>query len=394
MPHEHGATEQTRAMRRDVPTLAQRMEALGYRPQMVTANVVTTDIFGLDRGFDAVDRVWRLGGASEPRGLGWLAVLGKPRLRQRLVSKDLLMGKLTEDLGAAGMWVRSTMQTIFARTRTRLEDSVTRGRRSFLFLNLVETHFPYHVADTFETSAAGAWQRLRELHSLYHLVNQTWLTRDREYIDPDMRALLRQRQRLAWQRLAGPLDEFMRELREHYGALVVFTSDHGENFGEQGWLYHFSNVTDAGNRVPLFWLDPARDEPRVEATPVTTRDLFGALLRAAGDRDPALRSCVDEPERSLPVMQAYWYNNRGRTLPQFRHNQFAFVAGGRRFVHRPAGWSAAPITRLDEPELPFQPLARGINPLHEAVDEPERLARLRRIFADYETFAKGNCASS
>lgn len=115
---------------------------------------------------------------------------------------------------------------------------------------------------------------------------------------------------------------------------VVFGSDHGDNFGEQGWQYHFANVTDAGTRVPLFWLRHERDVAGVIDMPISTRDVFGALLREAGDPDPAFFSLVETPECSLPIMQAYWYNNRGRTHPRFRYNQFAFIAGAQRFVHR------------------------------------------------------------
>ena len=127
--------------------------------------------------------------------------------------------------------------------------------------------------------------------------------------------------------MAPSLDSFIREMREEHDSLVVFLSDHGDNFGEQGWQYHFSNVNDAGNRVPLYWVAPDGETARIERRPVSARDVFGSVLRAAGDRDPALVSLLDDPCRSVPVMQSYWYNNRGRTHARFRYNQFAFVAG-------------------------------------------------------------------
>jgi arylsulfatase A-like enzyme len=46
LPHAHGATSQSRAIRAQVPTLAERMSALGYTPYMVSANIATTEIFG------------------------------------------------------------------------------------------------------------------------------------------------------------------------------------------------------------------------------------------------------------------------------------------------------------------------------------------------------------
>jgi hypothetical protein len=86
-------------------------------------------------------------------------------------------------------------------------------------------------------------------------------------------------------------------------------------------------------------------------------------------------------------MQAYWYNNRGRTHPRFRYNQFAFVAQEQRFVHRQQRWYTAPITRADQGEAPFQLLPLDVHPLQEQIDDPERLACVRRAFAAYETCA-------
>jgi arylsulfatase A-like enzyme len=387
LPHEHGATSQTRGIRPDIPTLAERMKALGYTTCMVSANIVTTDIFGLHRGFDRVDCIWQLAPPLHKQIHTVLVLAGKPRLRRKLCSVDFILGKLSRDLEAAKVWLQSTMEVVFARTRDILQTAQTQGQRVFCFLNLMETHFPYHVANTFETTIPGLWGKCRELYSLYHLVNQTWLIRNKPYIAPDMLQSLQQRQRQAWMRLAPVVDATIRELREHYGALVVFGADHGDNFGDQGWQYHFSNVTDAGTRVPLFWLPHDRDEARTIHLPVSSRDLFGSILQAAGDRDPTLFSLVDTPERSITIMQAYWYNNRGRTLPCFRYNQFAFVAQAQRFVHRQQRWYTAPITRTDQGEAPFQRLPQGVHPLGEQVDDPERLAYVRRAFDAYEAFA-------
>lgn len=178
-------------------------------------------------------------------------------------------------------------------------------------------------------------------------------------------------------------------MRERYHALVVFASDHGDNFGEQGWQYHFSNVNDAGTRVPLLWLWHDRDEVGDIEVPISTRDLYGSLLRAAGDLDPALFSITDTPDRSTTVMQSYWYNNRGRTRPCFRYNQFAFIAGSQRYLHRHDRWFSAPITCRHDPEVTFEPLDRGVNPLRESLDMPERLAYIHQAFDAYCAFAAG-----
>jgi len=388
MPHEHWATCQSRGLRQDVPTLAERMRLLGYHPYMISANVVTTDIFGLHRGFERVECIWRcLPNQKRLRMLLMLA--GKPRLRRKLCSVDFVMGKMSDDLEAASVWLQSSIDVVFSRALALLDEAHRQGKRTFCFLNLMETHFPYHIANTFETSMATVVGKLRELYSLYHLVNQTWLIHHKEYISPEMFLHLRQRQQRAWTYIAGRVDIFIEEVRERYQALVVFASDHGDNFGEQGWQYHFSNVNDAGTRVPLLWLWHDRDEVGDIETPVSTRDLYGALLQAAGDSDASLFSITNRPDRSITMMQSYWYNNRGRTRPCFQYNQFAFVAGSQRYLHRRDQWLAAPITRWDESEATFEALDVDVNPLQERLDAPERLACIRQAFEAYRTFTAG-----
>jgi hypothetical protein len=386
LPHEHWATCQSRGLRPDVPTLAERMKLLGYRPYMISANVVTTDIFGLHRGFERLECVWR-SLPTQKRLRTLLVLAGKPRLRRKLCSVDFVLGHLSDDLEAAKVWLQSSIDVVFSRAYALLDDAHRQGKRTFCFLNLMETHFPYHIANTFETSTVTLMGKLRELYSLFHLVNQSWLIRDKEYISPEMLLHLRQRQRWAWAYIAGRVDTFIEQLRERYQALVVFASDHGDNFGEQGWQYHFSNVNDAGTRVPLLWLWHDRDEVGDIETPISTRDLYGALLQAAGDPDPALFSITATPDRSLTIMQSYWYNNRGRTRPCFQYNQFAFVAGSQRYLHRRDQWFMAPITRQDEPEAVFEALDADVNPLQERLDGTERLDDIRRAFDAYQAFA-------
>ncbi|HMS51658.1 MAG TPA: sulfatase-like hydrolase/transferase [Chitinophagales bacterium] len=79
MPHQHGATSQTRNVNPNVPTLAQRLKAAGYNTLQITANVATTDIFGLHRGFDEIRRIWQLVPAKFNRLQQLLVMVGKPR---------------------------------------------------------------------------------------------------------------------------------------------------------------------------------------------------------------------------------------------------------------------------------------------------------------------------
>lgn len=89
----------------------------------------------------------------------------------------------------------------------------------------------------------------------------------------------------------------------------------------------------------------------------------------------------------MTMMQSYWYNNRGRTQPRFQYNQFAFIAGSQRYLHRRDRWYSAPITRWDEPEVTFEALDAAVNPLQERLDTPERLAYVRWLLSQDMTLS-------
>jgi hypothetical protein len=393
MPHEHGADAQSRSIKAEAPTLAGLFHDAGWRTHQITANVATTEIFGLDRGFDELQRIWKLVPAQHKKIHEILVLIGKPRLRKKILSPEFVAGKLAEDMEAGKVWLQTTAHEVFARARSTLAANEKAGAQSFLFLNLMETHFPYHVGPVFETTADGLLGKLREIYSLYHLVNQTWLTTGEQPIRPDMMALLRERQRRAWERVAPQIDAFVEEMHRA-GNLVVFCADHGDNFGEQGWVYHFSNVTDAGNRVPLYWLSPdgAHAGKRV-TTPISTRDVFHGILSEAGLGGEQVHPVV-EPERSFPIMQSAWYNNNGKTLPAYKFNQICLLEGGARWLNRKGEWlRAAPTTDAGQtggvPDEPaFEALPAGFDPLEEGVIAPERRPYLRRVLAEFGEYSK------
>lgn len=385
LPHEHGADAQSRKMRTDVPTLAGRLKDAGWHTRQITANVATTEIFGLERGFDEIQRIWQIVPAEYRKIHEMLLLVGKPRLRRKLLSPEYISGQLAEDLEASKVWLQDTWATVFDHARDALREDARTNTPGFLFLNLMETHFPYHVGPTFDTLSRGPVDRVREVVGLFHVINQTWLVTGKQPIAPDMMSTLRERQRASWVRLAPMVDAFCREQHEQ-GNLVVFCSDHGDNFGEQGWLYHFSNVTDAGNRVPLYWLHPeGRDAGRRVDVPVSARDLYHSLLQEAGldsDGPHLLRT----PERSLPVMQSVWYDNNGKTLPRFRYNQLCFLEEGRRWLHRRnEWWQAPPATDGSEPA--FERLPPDFDPFAERVFVRERRDDLQCVLQDFRAYS-------
>ncbi len=385
LPHEHGATEQTRGIHGHVPTLAEQMQIAGYKTYQITANIATTEIFGLDRGFDEVHRIWKHVDPKFNALQKFLVLIGKPRLREKLMSRDMLMNKMSADIDMSKTWLQSTHEDVFNMARRILAQNESKGQGSFLFLNLMETHFPYHVAPTFQLTGDGLLDKVREVVSLFHFVNQTFLVRGEQNISRRQLDVLKDRQRAAWRSMASVVDGFLRELHENTGNLVVFLADHGENFGESGWTYHFSNVTDAGNKVPLFYLDHEPRPAGTVSTPIGTRHLYDTILKAAG-RPTKGPDLFDGAGRAWPVMSSYWYNNRGKTHPSFLYNQMAFLSRPNRFMLRNNEWYQAPFeTDYDEPQ--YQKLPAGVDPVEEMVFDAEQKKYYRQVVSDFRAFS-------
>ncbi|HNL07120.1 MAG TPA: sulfatase-like hydrolase/transferase, partial [Chitinophagales bacterium] len=204
---------------------------------------------------------------------------------------------------------------------------------------------------------------------------------------PEMLKVLRERQRKSWEIIAPAINRFTEEVHRNQENMVVFGSDHGDNFGDQGWLYHFSNVTDGGNKVPLMILPPDDNlQPQSLAMPVNTKDLYATILDSCGIGAGA--SLLKYPEESVSVLQSYWYNNKGKTLPQYKYNQICFVEGEHRYVYRSTNWLWAPISKDGGREPEFEPLVPQANPIYDAVKNPERRKKLNAIFNDFKTFAE------
>jgi hypothetical protein len=364
MPHEHGACTQSRRFQDQVPSLASKLKTRGYKPIMVTANSVTTEVFNLNKDFDETYKIWQYVQSRHPMLLRVILTLNRPRIRRMVLKPDdEIFMQLSEDLSQGLVWAQSTCKDLFNKTREVMKANNDKGQANFFFLNMMETHYPYHVNDTFELLSSSLRNKIREWHTFYHLLSQSFLKAGRPVIKQDMLDLFRERQYRAWLLIRKELDAFIEELHRDENNLIVFCSDHGDNFGDQGWQYHFSNVTDAGNKVPVFWFGHDHPAPATLAHHVSSRLIHQSILEAAG-YDKQSANLFEETPQSMALLQSYWYNNEGKTLDQYKYNQFCFVNGNDRYVLRGGKWMQARIVE-NGPEPTFQYIGDGIDPIQE-----------------------------
>lgn len=384
--HEHRADTHSRKLRSDIPTLAEHMKAQGYKTIQVTANPVTTDIFGLDRGFDELYKVWKLVTPKLKKTMRLMLSIGKPRVRKMVFSKDAISEKLSADLEVANCWGQNTHLDSFQKVHELITENDAKNQPCFFFINLMETHFPYHIADTFQLSGKSIWDKWMEMVTLFKIVNQNFLINTKPVINQQYAELIYQRQQTSYQIIKKDLNTFIESIHQDKQNLVVFCSDHGDNFGEMNWYYHFANVNDGGNRVPLFWLNPGGEGAAVVDEPISSRFIYHSLLQAIGiEQDSSLHH---NRHLAFPTIQSFWYKHQGGTRDQYRYNQFLFVDEGQRYVRRNQDWMVAPLTGDNYHEEPvFEKMSSSTDPIEECVKDAEKKKLLQTKLLEFETFS-------
>ena len=166
---------------------------------------------------------------------------------------------------------------------------------------------------------------------------------------------------------------------------MIFCSDHGDNFGDQGWQYHFNNVTDAGNRVPVMWFGHDHPAAETKSHKVSSRLIHQSILEAAGF-EKQTANLFEETPYSLPLLQSYWYNNDGRTMEKYKYNQFCFINGDDRFVLRNGQWMQAPVSD-GGPEPTFQYLGNNINPIEDLNLDAEKRKYISETLSNFNKFS-------
>jgi hypothetical protein len=384
--HEHGADTHTRAVNSNIPMLAEKLRKEGYTTIQVTANQVTTEVFGLDRGFDVVHKVWKLITLRTYKFTHWALSMAKPRMRKLLFSKDALGDKMAEDMEGAKAWGQTTHLDAFDIVRTEVAKADKTGEKCFFFINLMETHFPYHIDDVFKFASEGLVDKVQEGFNLFQMINQTFLTTENETVKPKFKEIIRERQAKSWTIIKDDLDNFIKEMHEDKNNLIAFCSDHGDNFGEMGWYYHFSNVNEAGNRVPLFWLENGDKTQKIIDTPISSKFIHQSIMEKVGV--PQSVTLFKNEEQNFPIIESYWYAHTKGTLEKYRYNQFLFSDKGTRYLLRNDQWLTAPVTDMNyREEKDYQPLPKGLNPIEEAVESAEKKKVLKDKLKSWTPFS-------
>ena len=271
----HGVTEAGEVASEELPMLAERFRAAGYRTAAFSANAHVQRGFGFGRGFDTFERY-------------------RPDLS--------LHHEVPRDQ-------RDAVQAFFA---SAAEDPTP----FFAYVHLLPPHAPYDPPEPARSAFAGEWigtafDRAGGLPNLMPLSHgaRTPDATERQAIEDLYDASL-----LHVDGVVRNLDLALDELGLADDTLVVVLSDHGEAFGQHGLWQHARTVYDEMVRVPLVMrlpTDAAWPASGVVDEPVALSDLAPTLMELCdlGGRAPAsstslvpLLAGAPSVERAHPIL--------------------------------------------------------------------------------------------
>ena len=269
----HGMSSNRDQVPRELVLLAQTFRGRGYNTCGIVTNGLLAASSGLNRGFEIWDdtRVKYAGGA---------------RLFSLHLASRSVFGRVCSILGLSSLLERATMADLWelkqesvkigssdfvvAQAQLVLDVMNREQRPHFMFLHMMDTHAPYRLSEQlgsmpepYETDESGG-------------IDTPLLARIEQDLgsnSDDVRTNARRAVKLAKRAYAievTRVDAAIGHLRATIEAsgrpyLLLFTSDHGEHFGEHALMEHANSMYEPLLRVPfIMWgseLTPRKVEP-------------------------------------------------------------------------------------------------------------------------------------
>jgi arylsulfatase A-like enzyme len=322
-PSQHQADWGHVYLDRSFPTLAGRLRDIGYETVGFSENVFVGRTFGLARGFEEFHETWR-----RP-----LVVRALARIATRVFGYRDRLDCPERTIGLFERWVGNNRN---------------RGKPFFAFFNFMSAHLPRYPRPGFgrQNWPKGSLARIQAVNLIperfyvprFHLDHEDLAVMADVY-DSDLSFLDSQ---------IGHLMDFLTKKGLLDNTVVILTSDHGENFGEHGFIEHQLCLYNTLLHVPLIVRYPGVVKAgRIEGR-VSTVSLFNtvlALVRASrgdgheGSRvDPlagleAQDSVVSECANAVGMLKgALGSEGRGLDLSHFDRSLKCITKGTYKFI--------------------------------------------------------------
>ncbi len=178
-----------------------------------------------------------------------------------------------------------------------------------MFVNLLEAHLPYDPPEDYRAQFLADAPR-------GHVVSTTWAQRVNARVEEPTLEELELASRFydgdtnLSDRYLGELLGVLRESGYYDDAVIIVTSDHGENLGDHGYMDHQFGVFETLIEVPLVVRSPDLLHPGRRDDPVMLTDIYDTVLDLGSvverPETPHSRSLLDGPfEQDRPQIAEY-----------------------------------------------------------------------------------------
>lgn len=310
-PTTHRTVQSANALTKDLPTLALRLNQAGYHTVGICNNPLIGLLDnGLRRGFR---RFYNYGGAFQvtPRTLRWhagrLGHIWAHLMKPIRTIADRIQNAVAQSDRVLQFWLNPALVPIWTRyfsfkgyTARSLQDTVRflKQRRTlrprkpfFLFMNMMETHLPYHPPKEWERRYAplvAEDKAARDFVRSYNTRARDWLLPMAEPFTPLQSAALNGMYdaETAYQdHCFAELLELLDKPEFQENTAVIFVADHGEMLGEHQFMGHGLGVHQELVHVPLMIRYPSQSNGKRVPEPISTAQLFHTTLDIANALD-------------------------------------------------------------------------------------------------------------
>lgn len=226
----------------------------------------------------------------------------------------------------------------------------------FLFINYFDVHVPYLTWPPYDHRFGRVSGRL--VHKLFDGLQGPGPPRGITSSDRDGLIAAYDNCLAYLDAQVGSLLDFLDQTPQGRNTIVIVTSDHGEEFGEQGFYSHGYNLYREALHVPLIIAGPGIPKDARISHLVRTRDLFSTVLDlAGGGKTPFSRDSLGRFWDPTFTPQAFddfavselvpIFNEGGKqamislTTPEW---QYIYHSNGRQELYR---WTADPLDQVN-----------------------------------------------
>lgn len=260
-PGTHLSTKASSKLPRKFKTTAEYMLASGYYTGAIVRNIFLHPEYNIDQGF--VDYYYY------PKSSRYVISFGRALINFAF-GKNLRYDVTTEDITDLSInWLKEHGDKDF-----------------FLWVHYFDPHQPYAPPEAYMADKSEPPHRIGMEFNGAKYIRSGHLVpteREREWI----KELYDAEVRYVDDNL-GRLFEYLQHSGLYENSLIIFTSDHGEEFWDHGGFEHGHALYNEVIQVPLIIKLPGENQPVEETMRVSTQSLMGTILDASGieyDRD-------------------------------------------------------------------------------------------------------------